>query len=229
MKYVIVANGPFLPKSIILEASEGAKIVALDGAFHPLVHLGIRPAIVIGDFDSVHARADLDVMFIHRPDQNFTDLQKALQFCLQEKATAIHIVCALGGRLDHDKAAIYALEQAYTSHCPIYLHSTYQSAFIACNETIIIRGRPNDHCGLFGAPLGTMSVKNGGLAYGEVEPYVLSDKQYSTSNYLVGDEAVVDIMGKVLIIHPPMLRAQRAFSAKTRKEQLMDLLNEMGE
>lgn len=229
MKYLVVANGPFLPKSIILEAAKDAKIIALDGAVHQLIHLGIKPHIVLGDFDSINLPFKApEITLIPIKDQNQTDLQKALKYALQQGATSIHIVCALGGRMDHNQANLCAIQNEYTKHCPIYLHSEYQTAWIAEDETIIIRGMRYDYCGLFGAPTATMSVKNGGLEYGGPEPYELSSQQYSSSNRIIGhDNAVVEITGRALIIHPPMLQAQRIFSQKSRAEQLAELLQEL--
>ena len=51
MNYLIVANGPFLCKEIILEAiSIGKTIVALDGAGNRLALLGIKPHVIFRTF-----------------------------------------------------------------------------------------------------------------------------------------------------------------------------------
>lgn len=243
MKYLIVANGTFLSKSLILNAAENALIIALDGAANKLADLGIMPHIILGDFDfendaqntmdywginqDIHAIKNVktneffltpykghhNVTIVPAPNQNFTDLQKALIFSMQKAdhyhfplATSVHIVCAMGGRMDHEQAAIYTLQNVYTKNCPVYLHNECQSAWIASNETIIIRGKHHDYCGLFGAPHATMSVKNGGLEYGGEESFILSSQQYSSSNRIVGNHnAIVEITGTALIISPLML------------------------
>jgi thiamine pyrophosphokinase len=205
-----------LPKSLILEAAQDAKIIALDGAYDKLLNLNIQPHIVLGDFDSLKNPLSIQppCELISAPDQNKTDLDKAVTYALNHNASSIHITSAIGGRLDHTQATLYLLQNAYTPHCRIYLHTEYHSAWIACNEEIIIRGKINDYCGFFGAPLATMSVKNAGLAYGGPEPFTLSSEQYSTSNHLILEEAIIEIQGKALIVHPPMLESQRIFSAK---------------
>ncbi len=231
MKYLIVANGPFLPKSIILEAASNATIIALDGAFHSLNYLNIQSDWIIGDFDSLilPIPPQHKNKFISIHNQNLTDFQKALIFCKEKNASSIHVVCALGGRMDHTQAALLTLQNAYNKSCPIYLHTEYHSLWIASNETITIQGRHHDYCGLFGAPYATMSVKNGGLEYGGLESYELSSSQYSSSNRLIGNNnAIVEITGHALIVHPPMLQAQRIFSQKSRVEQLTELLLQEG-
>lgn len=227
MKYLIVANGPFLSKSIIAEAAQEAHIIALDGAANMLVRLGIIPNIILGDFDSFQEEEVFkDIEKITLPDQDFTDFQKALHYAKQN-ATSIHVVCATGGRMDHEQAALKALQGEHSSHCPIYLHNECQTITFASNQTIKIMGKNHDHCGIFGMPVASMSVKNGGLEYVDQKPYHLLLSQCSSSNRLIGDEgAIVEIMGHALIVNPPMLLAQRAFSAKSRVEQLTELLME---
>lgn len=207
MKYLIVANGPFLPKSIIAEAAQDACIIALDGAANKLMRLDIRPDIILGDFDSFQEEESLSsVKKIKLLDQNFTDLQKALKFAMRD-ATLIHVVCALGGRMDHEQANIRSLHSEYSANCPIYLHNEVQTLEFVRDNTIHIKGMHHDYCGLFGMPEAIMMVKNAGLEYGSDAPYHLSLTQFSSSNRLVGDAgAIVEIQGEALIAHPLMCR-----------------------
>lgn len=215
MKYLIVANGPFLSTSMIVEASQGACVIALDGAANKLARLGIMPDIILGDLDSFQEEASLSsVKKIKLPDQNFTDFQKAIQFAMFDAtqyglplATEIHAVCATGGRFDHDQANIRTLKSAYNKHCSIYLHNDFQTITYASDEIVHIRGKHHDYCGLFGMPEATMIVKNGGLEYGSDTPFRLTLTQISSSNRLVGNEgAIVDIQGEALIIHPLFIK-----------------------
>lgn len=83
-------------------------LVAADGGANRAFDWGIWPAAVIGDLDSVdRAQAqDADVPLLFVDDQNSTDLQK----CLAETHAGVVLgVGFLGGRLDHELAAITAL------------------------------------------------------------------------------------------------------------------------
>ncbi len=264
MKYIIVANGPFLVKSIIAEAALGACIIALDGAANKLARLGFKPNIVLGDFDSITEDSETakiwgitqsfdditeesgEVLFsqpyqgnygttiVPAKDQNFTDFQKSLKFAMKYAsrynfplATSVHVVCAMGGRIDHDQANLKTLQSEHNEHCPIYLHNECQTMTFVSDRTIKIAGNHHDHCGLFGMPEASMSVKNGGLEYGGEEPYDLHPLQYSSSNRLMGTEgAIVEIKGNALIVNPPMLDSQRLYFQKSREEQLSELLRD---
>lgn len=259
MKYLVVANAPFLARTIIEEAARDAFIIALDGAANRLARLGFKPNVILGDFDSIkedpetgkvwgitHSFESVETLFsqpyegnygttiVPAKDQNFTDFQKSLKFAMQYAeyygfplATSIHVVCAMGGRVDHDQANLRTLQSEYNEHCPIYLHNECQTMTFVSNKTITIMGNHHDHCGLFGMPEASMSVKNGGLEYGGEEFYDLLPLQYSSSNRLIGKNgAIVEIRGNALIVNPPMLESQRVYFQKNREEQLLELLRE---
>ncbi len=203
MKYLIVANGPFLSTERLKMLAENALIIALDGAANRLIERDMRPDIILGDFDSFEENEELTpIKKVKLPNQYFTDFQKALQF-IRKEATCIHVACALGGRIDHEQAAIRTLVSEYSPECPIYLHGEKQILEYVRDKTIHIHGKQDDVCGFFGMPEAIMSVKNGGLAYASDAPYKLTMTQMSCSNRLTGHEgAIVEIQGAALVVHP---------------------------
>lgn len=220
MKYVIVANGPFLAAPLMQAVTRHACVIALDGAANQLARLHLIPDLILGDFDSFQEEEVLTpILKIQLLDQDLTDFQKAIHFAMYDApshgfklATEIHIVCATGGRFDHDQANIRTLKAAYNPACPMYLHNESQTLTFARNETIHIQGKHHDHCGIFGMPEAIMIVKNGGLEYGSTTPYPLTLTQFSTSNRLIGDVgAIVEIQGEALIAHPSFFYRQNSF------------------
>ncbi len=106
MRVLILANGE--PPSEALArrlAVEHDLLLATDGAAHRAAGMGIAPDIVCGDFDSVRlevARVEFPkAAFIPTPDQDQADLEKALHVAREQGATAITIIGAAGGRMDH--------------------------------------------------------------------------------------------------------------------------------
>lgn len=217
MKYLIVANGPFLSPVLIHQAAKKARIIALDGAANKLTKLNIQPDIILGDFDSFQEEESLtSIPKIKLLDQNFTDFQKALQF-IKKEATHIDVVCATGGRMDHEQANIRALVEEYSHECSIYLHNEEQTLEYVRDKTVHIRGNCDDFCGFFGMPEAWMIVKNNGLAYGSEIPYHLTLAQFSSSNQLVSDNgAIVEFKGDALVAHPSWLK----YSMLLEKESL---------
>ncbi len=214
MEYLIIANGPFISDAFIKAAAKNVCIVALDGAANKLLSLNILPDMIIGDFDSFQEEACLSsVKKVKLVDQNFSDFQKALKY-LKKNATRIDVVCATGGRMDHEQANIRALISEYSEICPIYLHNDEQTLEFVRDKIIHITGKHHDYCGLFGMPEATMIVKNSGLEYGSDAPYRLTLTQGSSSNRLMGnDGAIIEIQGSALVARPSILRTTRMANA----------------
>ena len=104
---LLVANAPlsWTPRLAAL-AAEAVPLLAADGGADHLARLGLRPAAVIGDLDSIspETRAWLcEDSLIERPDQDRTDLDKALEYAFDDLGVErLTVLAAVGGRLDHD-------------------------------------------------------------------------------------------------------------------------------
>ena len=104
---MLIANAPLRwhPKLAAM-ATSAQPLLAADGGANHLARIGLRPAVVVGDLDSVspNTRAWLgEECMVDRPDQDRTDLDKALEYGFEELGiTNLTVLAALGGRTDHD-------------------------------------------------------------------------------------------------------------------------------
>jgi len=103
---VVVAGAPLEWTPELVRLVRGAALViAADGGANHLARVGVRPAAVVGDLDSLRAevRAWLgEGVLVPRPDQDRTDLDKALAWAIEERgARRVTVLGATGGRLDH--------------------------------------------------------------------------------------------------------------------------------
>jgi thiamine pyrophosphokinase len=104
---LLVAGAPlnWTPRLAAMAAS-AAPLLAGDGGADHLARLGLRPAAVIGDLDSIspETRAWLgEESLIERPDQDRTDLDKALEYAFENLGLEhVTVIAALGGRVDHE-------------------------------------------------------------------------------------------------------------------------------
>lgn len=107
---LIIANGEACSMELLGELLEWSPFVlALDGALARLTALGIKVDAVIGDFDSLESpeiwqQQQDHLRVLHRPDQDKTDLEKGLDFLLDEGHQAANILWGSGMRLDHTYA-----------------------------------------------------------------------------------------------------------------------------
>jgi thiamine pyrophosphokinase len=105
---LIIANGESCSPSLLNSLLEwNPFIVVLDGAIHRVLELGIKFDVLLGDFD----RNEIDfewitnmfshVQIIAIENQEKTDLEKGIDFLIQENFDAVNIVWATGKRADH--------------------------------------------------------------------------------------------------------------------------------
>lgn len=102
---LIIANGTLpSPRVIRILAAKADLIVCADGGANGARKLGIRPDVILGDFDSISRSTrqyfrTVPLVFIE--DQNSTDMEKAIDFCIKRRIKSVDVVGATGGRIDH--------------------------------------------------------------------------------------------------------------------------------
>lgn len=82
-------------------------LVAADGAANRMRLLGVMPHVVVGDLDSLRDREELvalGVQIIHRPSEESTDLEKALDYIMDRGVHEATVLGATGLRSDFTMA-----------------------------------------------------------------------------------------------------------------------------
>lgn len=101
---VILADGPFPahPRPLALLRSAGS-LICCDGAARHLDALGMVPAAIVGDMDSLppELKTRYGKVLVERPHQATGDLEKALEWASEQGASETVIIGAAGGRDDH--------------------------------------------------------------------------------------------------------------------------------
>jgi thiamine pyrophosphokinase len=117
MRALLVAAAPS-PGSRTLVASLAHShdlVIAVDGGGSLCTEAGVRPDVVLGDFDSIDS-AHLELLrdsgsevLSFPADKDLTDLELALAETRVRKATSVTVTAATGMRLDHTVATLAAL------------------------------------------------------------------------------------------------------------------------
>ena len=104
-KILIVANGaPLDPDKARQIASRADIIIAADGGARYCQEINLVPDFILGDFDSLPDNTENTfplAQLLHRPQQDFTDLQKALDFSLKMNPQKLTVINSQGFRTDH--------------------------------------------------------------------------------------------------------------------------------
>jgi thiamine pyrophosphokinase len=192
----------------VLNTAHEPLLVAADGGARVARAFGYTPHVVIGDMDSLTAeeldtlRADGAGIQRHPPEKDETDLEIALKWTAQQGVSTIHVLGALGGRLDQMLANIYLLALPELQGLDVDLVAGRQATRLWRAGDHVLRGAPGDTVSLL--PLGgsVSSVTTDGLKYPlQAEPLQFGPAR-GISNVLEGDEARVSFTdGVLLVIH----------------------------
>lgn len=109
---LLIANGEACSAELIGQLLEWSPtVVVLDNAIWRVFDLGIKVDVLLGDFDRRPDGSDLDLDsiraqqypldIVHAPDQNKTDLDKGIEYLIEQGYPAVNIIWATGRRADH--------------------------------------------------------------------------------------------------------------------------------
>tara|TARA_B110000495_G_C22908838_1_gene530618 strand:- start:259 stop:876 length:618 start_codon:yes stop_codon:yes gene_type:complete len=103
-KIILVLNGKLFKKSkLTLFLKDYSKIICVDGAANKVINANMKPDYIIGDLDSI-SRINLvkyKNKIVELKDQNYNDLQKALNWLKNNGTSNIDIIGFDGKRADH--------------------------------------------------------------------------------------------------------------------------------
>ena len=110
---VLVANGekPVSNYAKQLIAQNTLRI-CVDSNLSFFKELDVEPDVIIGDLDTVEINtASPNSTIVNEENQNKTDLEKSLDYCIAQKIKNIYIIGATGERDDHNLANIMIAQQ----------------------------------------------------------------------------------------------------------------------
>jgi len=207
-RVVIFANG-VLPDPEKLRALLGPHDIFLcaNGGTRHALALGIAPAVVIGDLDSLADadRAKLSSahtrLMQHSHDKDETDLELALVHALSLKPSAILIACGLGRRLDQTLGNIALLADTRLRQIDCRLDDGVEEAFF-CWESSEITGTSGDLVSLLPWGKEVTGVRTHGLRWPLDGESLHPERTRGISNEMLAASATVSIQeGLLLVIH----------------------------
>jgi thiamine pyrophosphokinase len=147
IKALILAGGDLTPTPVLLEAARLSElIIAADSGLRHARTLGVKPDVIVGDFDSVSER-DLasypSVPQVHYPvDKDQLDLEIAIDYALEQGARQLYLAGVLGGRLDQLLAALLIAAGLRERGVAVSLHGSHQDVYLMSEETITLALAP---------------------------------------------------------------------------------------
>lgn len=144
---VVLCDGEAPSADLLRTCLAGADLfVCADGAGRPYDRLPRLPDLVLGDFDTLGSPPpDGAVRFVHDPDQDTTDGEKAVARAATAGCGRVLLLGAGGGHLDHALANL-ALPERFAHACDVVL----------VNDHGVTRRLPPAEIWSLDLPLGTL-------------------------------------------------------------------------
>lgn len=188
-------------------------VAAVDAGFLICQKLGIRPDLLVGDFDTYgreEIRKVLDrldcTVDIHRPEKDETDTELAFSDIREAGYEEADVLGATGGRLDHELSNIYLLAQARRQGLTVYLYDRQNRIYVLDSDSEPEREfRKNELFGTYLSFLPLTETVTGITLTGF--KYPLTDKSISmrqdpglcVSNELAGETARIAFRKGILL------------------------------
>lgn len=177
--------------------------IALDGTAEQARREGWQPHMVMGDFDSA-TKGTLKyferkgTVILPAPDQDYTDLEKAIAWCILRDAESIWIAQAQGSRVDHSFAALSFLKRFHSPERELVLFLEKETVRFLRDEKLTLAGKKGRRISLL--PFPACRVKSKGLLY-ELESTDLElGRRESLSNQARTAKVSLNLEGEALLV-----------------------------
>jgi thiamine pyrophosphokinase len=201
---VIFLNGNLSrPEFIRRHIKPGSLLIACDGGLGHVLKLGLKPAAIVGDFDSgQELPPQPGAQHVKYPaDKDSTDSELAIRYAIERGCKEIVITGFLGDRVDHMLGNIFLLTHPDFSGVKLKIVDAGQEIYII-RDHATIRGDVGDTISFFPLTGETIAKSGGGLKY-NLSNYVLSPTgNQGISNILTAKQTNVTVeRGLVMVVH----------------------------
>jgi len=197
---VIFANAPLPSEPFIRRyLQEDDLIICADGGANRITEYDIRPHYIIGDLDSasLETLSEMeDVKIIRIPEQETTDLFKALKFAENHGAEKVVVFGATGARPDHFLGNI-SLLGAFKDSLDVQLIDEW-CTILLITHAVIIRGVPGQTISLWPLAGEAAGVVTAGLKF-QLNGDTLYQDTRGISNELSEETATIKISSGALL------------------------------
>ena len=147
MKQCMIISGA--PAAGELPVIKDEYIIACDAGVGHALKAGIRPDLLVGDFDTyTEALPEGIPVLTALAEKDDTDTMMAVRYALEQGFERIRICAALGGRLDHSignlSAAAYVAERL--GCC--YVYGERETAILLYNGSVLLRKQERSNKGI---------------------------------------------------------------------------------
>lgn len=183
----------------ILLPTDKDYIIAVDGGYDTLRIQGIKPDVIIGDFDSVQSMVTEQNVIQLKPEKDDTDMLYSVNYGAKLGYTTFYIYGGTGGnRISHTMANIQLLAHNPSLRC--FLFDREEVTFLLANEKVSFLEECEGYLSVLSLSDKSIGVWEKGLKYELEDATLTNNYPLGVSNEFVGKRSFISIKdGKLLI------------------------------
>jgi thiamine pyrophosphokinase len=206
LRTLLFANGTLTNPQSALSHAEGAdRIIAANGGALHCLNMNVIPDLLIGDLDSLDSetlaalRTAGTVIEQHPARKDETDLEIALRHALDEGASHVTILGAMGARWDQSIANLLLLAHEDLSADIRLVDDRHELTLLRGGETRTLSGAPGDIVSLLPLAGDAVGIRSTGLEYSLHVDTLRFGSTRGVSNVLEAPEATVSLQKGLLV------------------------------
>ncbi len=175
-------------------------IIAADAGWLTAKKCGVKPHLIVGDFDSSPIPQADEATEIRRvpTEKDDTDTMLACKIAIEQGFREILVIGGTGGRLDHTLSNIFLLETMYKNGTRVTLTDGTNRARLIKDETVHLPSARFRYFSLFS--LGTSTATLAGCKYPLADAPLSRTDLYAVSNEITAGAASVTVSGDAILL-----------------------------
>ena len=176
-------------------------VIAADGGLAHAESMGLKPSVVLGDFDSLGKKPTGNYQTItFPPEKDYTDLMLAAEEGYTRGARTFYLLGATGGRMDHTLANIQLVVNFTRRGCKVYLVGNDYWITAVHNGKMELSAEHNGYFSLYSFSEECRGISVKGAKY-EVENFSMKqDDPRAISNEFIGEKCSVSVEEGTLLL-----------------------------
>ena len=195
MRAFIYTGGEINAASITERPEEKDLIITADSGWNNAKALGVTPALLLGDFDSLGKQNLPDGPEVYQvpAEKDLTDTQLAVEMALSRGATELVIIGGLSGRLDHTLSNLAILEHLNEKKIPATMTDGQNRVHFVRNSGALLPRSGYRYLSLIATDKVVKGVTVKGCKYPLHNAKLKKNYQYTVSNEIEGNCALVEV------------------------------------
>jgi len=206
MTGIVICNGSITDYEYYKDYFDDAQlVVCADGGAVHAKKMGVKPDILVGDFDSIQDDVlkwfeNTEAEILHYPvEKDMTDSEIAINIAVERGCTYIRILGGFGTRLDHSLANVYLLKKLLDKGIKASIINESNEITLIKDE-IKLQKREGYNVSLIPITEKVKGVTTKGLYYPLHEATIEMGSTWGVSNEFVDETAEVTIKSGMLLV-----------------------------